>query len=46
MFQDLFFHEEFDPGSEQTLAACFSHASRTMSGSFGFHISGERVSNT
>ena len=38
-------HGEFDPGSGRTLAACLTHASRTV-----IHlrvvISGERVSNT
>jgi hypothetical protein len=32
---------EFDPGSERTLAACLTHASRTVSNG-----SGGRVSNT
>ena len=26
----MFFHGEFDPGSGRTLAACLTHASRTM----------------
>ena len=38
---------EFDPGSGRTLAACLTHASRTVKGSvFWFWMSGERVSNT
>ena len=36
---------EFDPGSGRTLAACLTHASRTMKEAC-FWISGERVSNT
>jgi hypothetical protein len=36
---------EFDPGSGRTLAACLTHASRTMKLFRGW-ISGERVSNT
>jgi hypothetical protein len=40
-----FFFGEFDPGSGRTLAACLTHASRTIPGlRAGF--SGERVSNT
>lgn len=41
------FYGEFDPGSGRTLAACLTHASRTMmtGACFGW-ISGERVSNT
>src|SRR5258707_15155655 len=40
-----FFFGEFDPGSGRTLAACLTHASRTILGlRAGF--SGERVSNT
>jgi len=34
---------EFDPGSELTLAACLTHASRTRRSNT---VSGERVSNT
>src|SRR5206468_5372051 len=37
---------EFDPGSERTLAACLTHASRTRKGSQDPRYSGERVSNT
>ena len=38
---------EFDPGSGRTLAACLTHASRTMKEEACFFwISGERVSNT
>ena len=36
---------EFDPGSGRTLAACLTHASRTVMGACTL-ISGERVSNT
>jgi hypothetical protein len=36
---------EFDPGSGRTLAACFTHASRTERPACGYS-SGERVSNT
>ena|GEM_PF-3167626 len=36
---------EFDPGSGRTLAACLTHASRTVKGACS-RISGERVSNT
>src|SRR5918911_592470 len=36
---------EFDPGSGRTLAACLTHASRTVKPLRGW-ISGERVSNT
>ena len=36
---------EFDPGSELTLAACITHASRTLLGG-NSGKSGERVSNT
>jgi hypothetical protein len=36
---------EFDPGSGRTLAACLTHASRTMK-PLRWWISGERVSNT
>ena len=38
---------EFDPGSGRTLAACLTHASRTVTlGACTEVISGERVSNT
>ena len=37
---------EFDPGSELTLVACLSHASRTRKPPSGGEYSGERVSNT
>ena len=36
---------EFDPGSGRTLAACLTHASRTVN-PLRWGISGERVSNT
>lgn len=36
---------EFDPGSGRTLAACLTHASRTLK-HFRVWMSGERVSNT
>ena len=39
------FFGEFDPGSGRTLAACLTHASRTVKPFFGW-MSGERVSNT
>ena len=39
------FFGEFDPGSGRTLAACLTHASRTLKPVFGW-MSGERVSNT
>jgi hypothetical protein len=42
----LFFHGEFDPGSELTLAVCLSHASRTRKYSSECEYSGGRVSNT
>ena len=41
----LFFNGEFDPGSGRTLAACLTHASRTVR-PFRGYTSGERVSNT
>ena len=42
-----FFFGEFDPGSGRTLAACLTHASRTMKlGACTGWISGERASNT
>ena len=38
---------EFDPGSERTLAACLTHASRAVTGTACCPLtSGERVSNT
>ena len=40
-----FFDGEFDPGSGRTLAACLTHASRTVR-PFRGYTSGERVSNT
>src|SRR5919206_3887863 len=40
-----FIYGEFDPGSGRTLAACLTHASRTVN-RFRVGISGERVSNT
>ena len=40
-----FFDGEFDPGSGRTLAACLTHASRTVRPFWGY-TSGERVSNT
>jgi hypothetical protein len=43
----LFFSGEFDPGSGRTLAACLTHASRTLKlGACTWWMSGERVSNT
>ena len=39
------FYGEFDPGSGRTLAACLTHASRTVR-PFRGYTSGERVSNT
>ena len=39
------FYGEFDPGSGRTLAACLTHASRTVR-RFRAYTSGERVSNT
>src|SRR6201747_1539360 len=41
----IFFNGEFDPGSGRTLAACLTHASRTVR-PFRGYTSGERVSNT
>ncbi len=38
--------EEFDSGSERTLAACLIHASRARNHPSGWEYSGERVSNT
>ena len=40
-----FSYGEFDPGSELTLVACLSHASRTRKPSSEGEYSGERVSN-
>src|SRR3972149_5709588 len=37
---------EFDPGSESTLAACLTHASRAGKGASAPEYSGGRVSNT
>ena len=37
---------EFDPGSERTLAAYLTHASRTRNGTSVPEYSGERVRNT
>ncbi len=42
---ELFIVGEFDPGSGRTLAACLTHASRTLN-HFRVGMSGERVSNT
>ena len=43
----LFLFGEFDPGSGRTLAACLTHASRTlMTWLLLGWMSGERVSNT
>ena len=42
---ELNINGEFDPGSGRTLAACLTHASRTVN-RFRAGISGERVSNT
>ena len=39
------FYGEFDPGAGRTLAACLTHASRTVRPLRGY-TSGERVSNT
>ena len=36
---------EFDPGSERTLAACLTHASRARKGEQSPEYSGARVSN-
>lgn len=42
-----FFYGEFDPGSGRTLAACLTHASRTLKHcACTVWMSGERVSNT
>ena len=44
---ELNINGEFDPGSGRTLAACLTHASRTVnSRACSWGISGERVSNT
>ena len=40
-----FSYGEFDPGSELTLVACLSHASRARKPPSGGEYSGERVSN-
>jgi hypothetical protein len=40
------FKREFDPGSESTLAACLTHASRTRKRGQPREYSGARVSNT
>ena len=40
------FKREFDPGSESTLAACLTHASRTGKRGQLREYSGVRVSNT
>jgi hypothetical protein len=40
------FKREFDPGSESTLAACLTHASRTRKWEQSREYSGDRVSNT
>jgi hypothetical protein len=37
---------EFDPGSERTLAACLTHASRARKGASAPEYSGARVRNT
>jgi hypothetical protein len=43
----MYINGEFDPGSGRTLAACLTHASRTVILGACFRvISGERVSNT
>ena len=42
---DQIIYGEFDPGSGRTLAACLTHASRTVN-PLRWGISGERVSNT
>ena len=44
-FVESKFNGEFDPGSGRTLAACLTHASRTMK-FLREWISGERVRNT
>ena len=43
--EGLYINGEFDPGSGRTLAACLTHASRTVRPLWGY-TSGERVSNT
>ena len=40
------FYGEFDPGSERTLAACLTHASRARKRTSVLEYSGRRVSNT
>ena len=42
---DQIIYGEFDPGSGRTLAACLTHASRTLN-PLRWGMSGERVSNT
>ena len=44
-FEQWFLFGEFDSGSGRTLAACLTHASRTVR-PFRGYTSGERVSNT
>ena len=46
IFELIYNHGEFDPGSERTLAACLTHASRTRTGCLHPEPSGGRVSNT
>ena len=47
IFLFVFFSGEFDPGSGRTLAACLTHASRTLKlGACTGWMSGERVSIT
>ncbi len=47
LWWELNINGEFDPGSGRTLAACLTHASRTVNLGACFEgISGERVSNT
>ena len=41
----MFRFGEFDPGSERTLAACLTHASRARKSRQRDEYSGERVSN-
>ena len=45
-FRICFLLGEFDPGSERTLAACLTHASRARKFPSGSEYSGARVSNT
>ena len=42
----FFFYGEFDSGSERTLAAYLTHASRTRKEASASEYSGERVRNT